>query len=151
MSDWAESRVQDVIRKHLKACLEMRPYRRLIVDDGNTCREGCLSLTVTADNASSDGESDYQLWNCLLSLQLGMTGAGHGIDSFLELIDIMHEADIDGGELVIIQILFREARLINESDERDAHRILSSFDIVTVDDRKAPLNYVPEAVLAPNA
>jgi hypothetical protein len=82
---------------------------------------------------------------------LEATGARHGIDNFLELVDVMHEADIDGGELVIIQILFREARLIDETDERDAHRILSSFDIVTMDDRKAPLKRAPEAVLASSA
>jgi len=154
MSDWAETRVQEAIRRHLKASLEMRPYRRLVVDDGNSYREGCLGMTVTADNTrpdgGGDGGGDYQLWKCVLSLQIGVTGARYGMDSFLELIDIMHEADIDGGELVIIQILFREARLISETDEMDAHRILSSFDVVTVDDRKSPLKHVPDAILVPN-
>lgn len=151
MSDWAESRLQDIIRNHLKTCLERRPYRRLIVGDGSTCPEGGVSLTVTADHTRSGGENDCQLWTCELSLELEATGARHGIDNFLELVDLMHEADIDGGDLVIIQILFREARLIDETDERDAHRILSSFDIVTMDDRKAPLKQAPEAVLASSA
>mgnify|MGYP005850316745 CR=1 FL=1 len=148
MNDWTERQVEKAIRTYLRKSFEMRPYRRLIVGEENTEAEDRLSLTVKANSYRNTECENHHVWSCDIYVQTGQAGDRRGIDSFLEVIDIMHEADIDGGELVVIDVLFRQARQIDRSDESDTSRIRISFDVFTVFDSVPAFKCTPESITA---
>lgn len=114
MTDAAEYMGQ-TIQRLLRDRFECRPYNRIAVT--RPAHGGEPHLTVAAWTEGGDGQDSCQVCGVTLSLAVAADYEDRAVQALLELVSVLHDADLSADDIVVVDCAFRHARL-----ERDALR-----------------------------
>lgn len=136
METWIIERAQQAITRMLIDRFERRPYSRVAIT--SPWREDEPRLSVEARKLERQFEQPataMPLEQCgiTISLTTATDHEGRGMNSLLEVVSFLHEADIAAEDIVIVGCAFRAARLERDL-ARERSRCLADFAVTLLRD-----------------
>lgn len=127
--------LQNILVRILDRCLGRRPYRRVSVGSFSPLlRIPALDIEVTRVPGDCGDEAALLHWQCRITITARGDQDRHGIETALEVIDLLHGGDLESedAEVVVIDIAFTGASRVHPSSQED-RTIVLDFAITTVE------------------
>ena len=124
--------LENILRRMLDRRFGQRPYRRVNVENNGDGTGPRLWLSVEPSVPPVGSDPSLALWTCRISITPSGQSARFGLEVALEVIDLLHGADVDGEDIILIDITFRSASMGNWN-LAPPQPVILLFDISTVE------------------
>lgn len=101
------------LQQLLRDRFECRPYNRVAVTRAASgASEPLLTVAVWPEEGNAD---PFQICGVTLSLAVGADHEDRAVQALLELVSVLHDADLPADEIVVVDCAFLQARLERDS------------------------------------